>query len=401
MGTPEHAASTRLWAVNERWNPENEGSLNPKLRIADCTLRDGEQQAGIVFTVEDKVDIARALDCAGVHEIEAGTPAVSEDDREAVEQIANAGLGAYVSALSRARPDEIAEVAATGAKAVRLSLPIGDLQRTKKLKLSEDQYLHLAVEMTTLAKEHGLDVIFSPFDTTRCDVGFLRRVLSELSDRQTADRVRLVDTVGVGTPTMIRHLVKVMRDACDLELEIHCHDDFGLAVANTLAGALAGADHLSVTVNGIGERSGNAALEEIVVALRVLYDVDVGVDLAQLAPLSDLVAERSRVQTARHKAVVGPGAFAHESGMVVAGLLTDPFTAEPYAPELVGRRREIVIGKKSGLVSLGTRLDELGITVDGHRREQLLDGVKREASRLGRSISDDELKALATRPEPG
>lgn len=384
----------QLWAVNDRWDPTSEGVTAPRLEIADCTLRDGEQQAGIVFTAQDKIDIARALDDAGVHEIEAGTPAVSSDDFEAVSAIAQMGLKARVSALSRARASEIAQVAQTGAWAVRLSLPIGDLQRTKKLRLSNADYLALAIEMTETAKANGLAVIFSPFDTTRADEDFLREVLGELSRRQTVDRVRLVDTVGVGTPGMIRHLVRLMRESCDMELEIHCHDDFGLAVANTIAGALAGAEHLSVTVNGLGERSGNAALEEVVVALRVLYGKDLGIDLSRLVALSELVQERSGIALARHKAVVGTGAFAHESGMVVAGLLEDPFTAEPYTPDLVGGRREIILGKKSGLVSLQARLRQLGLDTEVDDAEALLEAVKTTAIERGSALTDDDVRDL-------
>lgn len=385
----------QMWSINEHWDSTAEGAVAPRLQIADCTLRDGEQQAGIVFSRSDKVDIARALDEAGVHEIEAGTPAQSSEDREAVEDIVALGLAARVSALSRARAEEIAEVAATGAWAVRLSLPIGDLQREKKLKLSEEQYLSLALEMTATAREHGLAVIFSPFDTTRADERFLSRVLGELDAHGTVDRVRLVDTVGCATPSMVQHLVALMRDSCDMEVEVHVHDDFGLAVANTLAGALAGADHLSVTVNGIGERSGNAALEEVVVALRVLYGVDLGIDTTRLSALSRLVEERSGVALARHKAIVGSGSFAHESGMVVAGLLEDPFTAEPYSPELVGGTRQLVLGKKSGMVSLVARLEAIGLDVPADQRADLLAALKEAAIERRRSINDDELRDLA------
>lgn len=389
------ARPTQMWSINDRWDTSVEGACAPRLQIADCTLRDGEQQAGIVFSREDKVDIALALDAAGVHEIEAGTPAQSPEDRDAIEEIVSLGLSARISALSRARAEDIAQVAATGAWGVRLSLPIGDLQRQKKLQLSEQQYLDLAIEMTATAREHGLAVIFSPFDTTRADEHFLSRVLQELAARGTVDRVRLVDTVGCATPAMVRHLVALMRQSCDMEIEVHVHDDFGLAVANTLAGALAGADHLSVTVNGIGERSGNAALEEVVVALRVLYGVDVGVDTAQLHSLSRLVENRSGVALARHKAVVGAGSFAHESGMVVAGLLEDPFTAEPYSPELVGGTRELVLGKKSGVVSLVARLEAIGVEVPADQRTELLAAVKTEAIERRRAITDDELRQLA------
>src|SRR5262249_1673434 len=198
------------------------------------------------------------------------------------------------------------------------------------------------------AREQGLHVIFSPYDTTRCDLRFLQRVVGELEKRGTVDRIRLVDTVGCATPDVVRFLVGEVRKATEIPLEIHCHNDFGLAVPNTSAAAQMGVESLSLTINGIGERSGNASLEETAVALLVLYGVDVGLDTTKLTSVSRFVEEASRVKLQRHKAIVGKNSFAHESGTVVAGLLKQAFTAEPYAPHLVGQTREIILRKKSG-----------------------------------------------------
>jgi isopropylmalate/homocitrate/citramalate synthase len=366
-----------------------------EIRLCDCTLRDGEQQAGVVFTVEDKIRIADALDAAGVYEIEAGTPAQSPGDRAAVEAIAHAGLRAKVSALARARKDDVDLVAATGAWGVRLSLPISPIQRTSKLKLDDEQYLTLAREITRYAKERGLYVTFSPYDTTRCELGFLRRVLETLQRDQTVDRVRLVDTTGCATPHIVRFLVGEMKKAADIPVEIHCHNDFGLGVANTIAGAEAGGEYLSVTVNGIGERCGNAALEETAVALRVLFGIDLGLDTTKLTELSRLVEELSGVALQVNKAVVGRGAFAHESGMVVAGLLKEPFTAECYRPELVGQQREIVIGKKAGIASVAAKLRELGIEAPRDDVARLVEAVKAKAVQTKRPLESAEFKKLA------
>jgi isopropylmalate/homocitrate/citramalate synthase len=367
----------------------------PEIRLSDCTLRDGEQQAGVVFTVEDKVRIAGALDAAGVYEIEAGTPVQSAEDRAAVEAIAHAGLRAKVSALARARKDDVDLVAATGAWGVRLSLPISPIQRVNKLKLDDDQYLTLARDITRYSKERGLYVTFSPYDTTRCDLAFLKRVLATLHRDQTVDRVRLVDTTGCATPHVVRFLVGEMKQAADIPIEIHCHNDFGLGVANTIAGAEAGAEYLSVTVNGIGERCGNAALEETAVALRVLYGIDLGLDTASLTELSRLVEELSGVTLQVNKAVVGRGAFAHESGMVVAGLLKEPFTAECYRPELVGQQREIVIGKKAGIASVEAKLHELGMHAEREDIARLVESVKAKAVETKRPLESAEFKKLA------
>jgi isopropylmalate/homocitrate/citramalate synthase len=387
----------KLWETSpfaDRAAQEDNVAFAPQLRICDCTLRDGEQQAGIVFTVDDKMRIARALDELGVYEIEAGTPVQSPEDREAVEAIAHAGFKAKTSALARARRDDVDLVAKTGAWGVRLSLPISPIQRANKIRLDDAQYLALAKDITHYAKDRGLYVTFSPYDTTRCDLDFLRRVLDMLQREQTVDRVRLVDTTGCATPHVVRFLVREMKKAADIPIEIHCHNDFGLGVANTIAGAEAGAEYLSVTVNGIGERCGNASLEEAAVALKVLYGVDVGIDTAKLTEISHLVEELSGVTLQVNKAVVGRGAFMHESGMVVAGLLKEPFTAECYRPEIVGQTREIVIGKKAGIASVEAKLQEIGFDLPRDEISRLVEAVKATALRTKRPVGTDEFKKL-------
>lgn len=389
-----------LWMVspfNERAQQlQPGGGFAPQVRIADCTLRDGEQQPGVVFNSSEKLEIARQLDALGVYEIEAGTPAVSRDDHESLQAIVGAGLNAKISALSLARKPDIDMVKQSGAWGVRLSLPIGYLQRSSKLKLDDDAYLKLAIEVTSHAREQGLHVIFSPYDTTRCDLRFLQRVVEELGKRGTVDRIRLVDTVGCATPDAVRFLVGEVRKATETPLEIHCHNDFGLAVANTIAGAQAGAEYLSVTMNGIGERSGNASLEETAVALLVLYGVDCGLDTTRLTNVSRLVEQASRVKLQGHKAIVGRNSFAHESGTVVAGLVKQAFTAEPYAPHLVGQTRQIVLGKKSGAGSIELKLSQLGYAATEAQRSELLNRIKEEAIRTKASVPDGRFSQLAS-----
>ena len=392
----QKANEKKLWETSPFGDAAHAGSHFPEnVRIADCSLRDGEQQAGIVFTRKDKVDIARALDRLGVYEIEAGTPASSEEDRQAIEDIAAAGLKSKVSALARGRRDDIDLVARCGAWAARLSMPISAIQRANKLKLTDDQYIRLALDNANYTKERGLACIFSPYDTTRSELPLLRRLLSEFNREGTVDRVRIVDTTGCATPQIIAFLVREMAQVTQIPLEIHCHDDFGLAVANTIAGVQQGAEYISVTMNGIGERSGNASLEEAALALRVLYGVDCGVDLSQIVEVSRLVEERSGIALQAHKAVVGRGAFAHESGMVVAGLLKDPFTAESYVPELVGQSREVVLGKKSGVTSVEAKLKELNIELPTEAMAAILNDIKREAVRTKRPIGEAKLREFA------
>jgi isopropylmalate/homocitrate/citramalate synthase len=271
-------------------------------------------------------------------------------------------------------------------------MPISAIQRNNKLKLNDDEYIKLSLEITAYTKEKQLQCIFSPYDTTRCELPLLRRLLEAFNREKTVDRVRVVDTTGCATPQIIGLLVREMRKASDIPIEIHCHDDFGLAVANTIAGVQHGAEYVSVTVNGIGERSGNASLEEVALALQVLYGVDCGIDTAQFLAISQLVEERSGVVLQAHKAIVGRGAFAHESGMVVAGLLKDPFTAESYVPELVGQSRQVILGKKSGLASVEAKLKELGLAVPAEKLGGVLSRVKQEAVQTKRPICEAQLR---------
>jgi isopropylmalate/homocitrate/citramalate synthase len=367
-------------------------------RVADCTLRDGEQQAGVVFSTVQKVEIAKALAATGVHDLELGTPAVSEADADAIRQVVDLDLGVMTSALARALQKDVDLVASCGVDAVRLSMPISDRQRNAKLHLGPDEYVEQAIEICHYAKNAGLDVIFSPYDTTRADLRLLEKLLRGLREERCADRIRLVDTTGAASPEAVRKLVLFMREIGEIPVEVHCHDDFGLATANTVAGALAGAEWVSVTVNGIGERSGNAALEEVVTALAILYGIETGVSLAALTELSRLVESRSGVGLQSHKPVVGRNSFSHESGLVVAGLLRDPFTAEAYDPGLVGQTRRIVVGKKSGRASVEAKLHELfpSRTQPVPDVDVLVEQIKAKASDLGRALEDDEVRELVS-----
>ena len=365
-------------------------------RISDCTLRDGEQQAGLVFSRQSKVAIAAMLDGLGVHDVEVGTPAVSEDDRAAIEEIAASGLRATVSALARATEADIELVAGTGADAVRISFPISARQRAAKLHVDDGQYVSESLRISRYAKKLGLQVVFSPYDTTRADLRLLERLLRAFRRDGCVDRVRLVDTVGAASPEGIRFLVGFMREAVgDIPIEVHCHNDFGLGTANTIAAALAGADYLSVTVNGLGERAGNTPLEEVVLALKVLYGIDTGVATQRLKRVSDEVQRLSGVAVQPHKAVVGANCFRHETGTVVAGLVRDPFTAEPYAPEVVGQQRRVILGKLSGAASIRYKMAELGISHADADVTTILAAVKERSISLQRSLDDDEVRRIA------
>jgi len=368
-----------------------------RILFSDCTLRDGEQQAGVVLDRAAKVAIARSLDELGIYEIEAGTVASSEEDRLAITDMCRLGLTSKISALCRGLNDDMDVAADLGVWGVRLSFPISLLERKHKLKgISDDDYLKRTLDLCEYGRRKGLYVIFSPYDTTRAELPFLRRLCAELERAGTVDRLRVVDTTGCALPAAITYITGQIRDvAPKLPLEIHCHNDFGLACANTLAGIVAGADYASTTINGLGERSGNAATEEVAMALEVLYGVSTGLNLTKLTAVSKMVAELSGVRTQVNKAVVGESAFRHESGMVVAGLLQDPYTAEAYEPELVGQKRQILLGKKSGLVSIAHKVKELALPIPEQSFPDMLNRVKQLAVSKHRALTDDEFKALA------
>ncbi len=388
---------------NGRWpSPFNEVAGLSRLsdrviRVADCTLRDGEQQAGIVLDRTAKVEIAQALDGIGVYEIEAGTVASSQEDQEAIAAICTLGLSAKISVLCRGLEADIDMAADLGVWGVRLSFPISDIEREYKLKgISQADYLARMRSLVEYANVKGLAVIFSPFDTTRANLPFLRKVAAELAALDGVDRLRIVDTTGCALPEAIGFIVENVKEAApSLAMEIHCHNDFGLSCANTLAGLMAGADYASTTINGIGERCGNASTEEVVMALEILCGHDTGVRLASLKAISELVERHCGIAVHANKAVVGQNAFRHEAGMVVAGVLKNPFTAEAYDPAIVGQTRDILLGKKSGLVSVKYKADQLGIGLTDDQMARVLTSVKNEAVRLKRAVNDDEFAELA------
>ena len=385
---------------NIQVSPYNDKSSHAvkNVRIVDCTLRDGEQQPGIVFTRKDKVKIAQCLDKLGVDEIEAGMPAVSGEDFEAISEIVSLNLRARISAIANTKPEDIKLVQKTGAWGLRISLPVSTLQRRYKLKKSDDEVLTMALSVAELAKESGLYVIFSPYDTTRCDLPFLVKLISELSTRKLVDRIRIVDTVGSALPSAIRFLVRTMKEISGgLPMEIHCHNDFGMALASTTEGVLTGCEYVSCAMNGLGPHSGNVALEEVALLMELLYGISTGIDLKYIREVALLVEELSGITIHPNKAVIGPNAFANEAGLAVGGILKNIFVGHAYEPELVGQKLRIVIGKKSGLPSIRHVLDAYGIKMPDDDARQVLQEVKKLAIRKKSTITDEELLEIANR----
>jgi isopropylmalate/homocitrate/citramalate synthase len=373
----------------------NEQALDPQppgtVGLYDTTLRDGEQTIGVVLTPAQKLEIAKALDEAGVDRIEAGFPRVSEDDRRAVELVASAGLRAEVWGFSRAVQADVDALVELGVRASVIESPISD-GKLAALGVSRETMLERIRAAVSFAAEHGIRVAFFGVDSSRADLDFFDRAYDAAVDAGAAEVV-VVDTLGIATPEAAALLVSRTLDRVDVPVHWHGHDDFGLATAAAIAAVQAGASWVHGTVNGMGERAGNADLVEVALALEALYGIPTRLDLTRSRSLSQLVAKRSRTPLPPWKAVTGQALFTRESG-AVAAQFHDPPAIEPYASELVGAERGIVLGKKSGLDSIAIALDRLGLEVPEERRAELLASVKRLGTEKRRLVSDDDFRQL-------
>jgi homocitrate synthase NifV len=362
--------------------------------IVDTTLRDGEQTAGVVFTPQEKEYIAWQLDELGVDEIEAGIPVMGGSEKETVRSIARLGLRARVMAWNRALPEDLRHSLDCEVRAVALSISVSDIQIEKKLRATRAWVLRTMVRTTEMAKKHGLYVSVSAEDASRADPAFLEEFARAARDAG-ADRLRYCDTVGVMHPLAVHRAVARLLEAVpELPVEMHTHNDLGLATANALAGVMAGAAFVGVTVGGLGERAGNAALEEVVMALHRLLGCRTAVNTRRLAKVAEYVATAAGRPVPAGKPVVGPGVFAHESGIHVDGVLKDPSTYEPFDPAEVGLTRRLVVGKHSGAAAIIDCLRRSGIEPDSNLVPDLLVGVRQCAVDLKRCLQDWELVHL-------
>lgn len=363
------------------------------VRVFDTTLRDGEQTPGVSLVPEEKLKIARALDKLGVDVIEAGFPITSKGEQEGVRLIARSGLDAEVCALARAERNDIDIAIACEVKSVHVFLASSDIHLKHKLHLTREMMLKKATEAVRYAKSFGLTVEFSPEDSTRTELPFFRRVVRAVSDAGI-DRLDIPDTVGTATPDKIATYVQASRSVSDVLVSVHCHNDYGLAVANSISGILAGAQQAHLTVNGIGERAGNTSLEEFVVSCQNLYGLRTSVNTGLLYETSRLVSGLTGVVIQPNKAIVGENAFGHESGIHTHGILSNPTTYEPFEPSTVGRKRWLQAGKHAGRHGVAHQLREMGLAPKEGQLRLIMDRVK-EFGDKGQTVTDGDLFQMA------
>ena len=385
-----HATSSDIWVSELNARPEIRAAFpRSTVRFYDTTLRDGEQTVGVVLSPQQKLEIARKLDALGINRIEAGFPRVSADDAEAIQLMLKAGLRAEFWGFSRAVRADVEELVRLGLRASVIEAPTSDI-KLRAYGISRDEVLTRVTDAVSFAKQNGIRVAFFAVDGTRSDPEFLKRVYLSSLEAGAAEIV-VVDTIGACGPEAVEYLV---RQVCawvgsGVPVHFHGHDDFGMATACAIAAIRAGASWIQGTINGMGERAGNADIGEIALALRCLYDVPVALDLVKIREVSEFVQRASGYSLEPWKPAVGQNLFMRESG-AVASQFHIPEAIEPFSAALVGARRQIVLGKKSGLDSIVLKAKELGLDVPESQRPAVLVAVKKKSIGEHRLLTDAE-----------
>jgi methanogen homocitrate synthase len=367
--------------------------------IYDVTLRDGEQMPGIVFRKDERIRIAKALDELGIPRIEVGLPGSTNEDFEAIKEIARLGLKSQIGVFSRARKDDIDLAAKCEVDSIVISLPSSTDMIEKGFGWTKEKVKELAVEMTRYAKEQGLYVTYFAVDSTRADPAFLRELMTTVVDKSNVDAVAVVDTYGCASPQAISHLVRQVKSWVDVSIEAHTHNEMGLATANSIAALAAGAETVHTTFNGIGERSGMTPTEELAVALRILYNIDLGLNYNKLCETSEIVEEAHGIKMPSYKPVVGKTAFGYEAGIPV--MISHRLIAQnqlqagiSYLPEFVGNKLVITLGKKSGKHGVRHRLEQKKIEANDEQIEEMLSKIKETSIRNKRAVTDEEFDEI-------
>ncbi len=394
---------TENWFVSP-WNYLEEVTKDfcppEKVRIHDITLRDGEQQAGIIFTKDEKIQIAEKLAEVGVHRIEAGMPAVSTNDEAAIREIVKRKLGPEIFCFSRCMTNDVKLAADCGVDGIVIEIPASAHLISQGYKWPLEKAIDLSVEATAFAREKGLYTVFFTIDATRSDLDWLLNLIDKVATEGHMDAFTLVDTFGVLSPHAASYFTKRVKERVTKPLEIHFHSDFGMGVANTINAVLAGAEVIHSTVLGIGERAGNTAMEETVMALLTMYGIDVGLDFSKMNQLSTLVQKLSRINIPPHRPLIGEDAYTIESGIVTGwfknAFETNPTTVFPVHPNFVGHEKpKIIMGKKSGLDNIAIWSDKMGIELDEKQALAVLKEVKLKSHDLKRQLNEAEFKNIA------